>query len=133
LHFYIWKDGEPKTKFFTIAPYIFTSQRSFNTQKPSSENIQALENSTVWKIRFSDHQSLLKLPIWNLFGQKITQEVQFFTENILEEVQNETAENRYHSLLQNRPELIQRVPLKYLASYLGITQQSLSRIRKNIS
>ncbi|WP_350286788.1 Crp/Fnr family transcriptional regulator [uncultured Croceitalea sp.] len=132
LHFYIWKDGEPKTKFFTIAPYMFTSQRSFNIQTPALENIQAIEDSTVWKVSFTDHQNLLKLPVWNSFGQKITQEVQFFTENILEDVQNETAEKRYQLILKNRPELLQRVPLKFLASYLGITQQSLSRIRKNI-
>lgn len=132
LHFYIWRDGEPKTKFFTIAPYMFTSQRSFNTQTPASESIQAIEDSTVWQVSFSDHQNLLKLPAWNALGQKITQEVQYFTENILEEVQNETAEKRYQILLKTRPELLQRVPLKFLASYLGITQQSLSRIRKNI-
>ncbi len=133
LRFFIWKDGETVTKFFTEAPYMFTSQRSFNQREPARENIEALEDSLVWEIRYEDHKALLQLGIWNELAAKVTQEVQFFTENILEDLQNETAENRYRSLLKNRPQLLQRVPLKHLASYLGITQQSLSRIRKNLS
>ncbi|TMM58923.1 Crp/Fnr family transcriptional regulator [Maribacter algarum] len=132
LHFFIWNDGEIKTKFFTEAPYIFTSQRSFNNRIPAKENIQAIENSIVWQVSYKDHQELLKIPVWNTLAQKITQEVQFFTENILEELQNKTAEERYSLLLKNRSDLVKRVPLKYLASYLGITPQSLSRIRRNI-
>ncbi len=133
LRFFIWRDGEAVTKFFTEAPYMFTSQRSFNERQPSRENIEALEDSSVWQITYTDQQELLQLPIWKAFAHKITQEVQFFTENILEELQNETAENRYRLLLNNRPELVGRVSLKHLASYLGVTQQSLSRIRRNIS
>ncbi len=133
LRFYIWKDGETVTKFFTEDPYIFTSQRSFNRREPAKENIEALEDSLVWQLSYQAQQALLKVEAWRVFADKITQEVQFFTENILEEIQNETAENRYTLLLKNRPKLVQRVPLKHLASYLGITQQSLSRIRRNIS
>ncbi len=133
LRFFIWKHGETVTKFFTEAPYICTSQRSFNQREPAKENIEALEDSLVWQLSFKDQQELLRLEVWRVFADKITQEVQFFTENILEELQNETAENRYGLLLKQRPELVRRVPLKHLASYLGITQQSLSRIRRNIS
>ncbi len=133
LRFFIWKDGETATKFFTEAPYMFTSQRSFNQREPAKENIEALEDSLVWQLSFQGQQELLRLSVWRTFADKITQEVQFFTENILEELQNETAENRYNLLLKHRPELVRRVPLKHLASYLGITQQSLSRIRRNIS
>ncbi|NHF59111.1 Crp/Fnr family transcriptional regulator [Flavobacteriaceae bacterium TP-CH-4] len=132
LRFYLWKDGESVTKFFTEAPYMFTSQRSFNQRQPARESIEALEDSIIWQISYEQHQELLQMTVWKRFADKITQEVQFFTENILEELQNETAEHRYRLLLENRPELVRRVPLKHLASYLGITQQSLSRIRRNI-
>ncbi|QLG47232.1 Crp/Fnr family transcriptional regulator [Costertonia aggregata] len=132
LRFFIWKEGVDSTKFFTVAPYLFTSQRSFNTRRPATETIEALEDCHIWQIHFDDHKRLLKLPVYNELAQKITQEVQFFTENILFELQNQTAEQRYNNLLSNRPELLQRVQLKHLASYLGVTQQSLSRIRKNI-
>jgi CRP-like cAMP-binding protein len=133
LHFYINKDGDHITKFFTKAPYFFTSQSSFNSQKPASENIQAIEKSVIYQISYTQTQELFKLKSWTDFARKITQEVQFFTEEILEELQTETAEFRYEKMLKNEPEFVKRIPLKILASYLGIAPQSLSRIRKKIS
>ena len=132
-HFYINKDGNNITKFFTEAPYFFTSQASFNSQKPANENIQAIEKSVVWQISYSQVNELYKLKSWTDFARKIIQEVQFFTEQILEELQTETAEFRYEKMLKNEPELLKRIPLKFLASYLGIAPQSLSRIRKKIA
>ncbi|MGD1891515.1 MAG: Crp/Fnr family transcriptional regulator [Cyclobacteriaceae bacterium] len=133
LRYFIVKDGEERNKFFTIAPYLFTSQYSFNNQTPAKETIQTIEESVIWEIALEENRQLLQLSSWNQFARKITQEVQFFTEEILEELQTETAENRYIKLLNNQPELLQRIPLKHLASYLGIAPQSLSRIRKKVS
>ena len=133
LHFYINKDGNNITKFFTEAPYFFTSQASFNSQKPANENIQTIEKSIVYQISFTQTQELYKLKSWTDFARKIIQEVQFFTEEILEELQTETAEFRYEKMLKNEPELLKRIPLKILASYLGIAPQSLSRIRKKLT
>jgi predicted house-cleaning noncanonical NTP pyrophosphatase (MazG superfamily) len=76
---------------------------------------------------------LYRLKSWTDFARKIIQEVQFFTEEILEELQTETAELRYEKMLKNSPTLLQRIPLKHLASYLGIAPQSLSRIRKKLT
>ncbi len=132
LRFAFLKDGTEVTKFFTEAPYMFTAQQSFNLRVPAREGIQAIEDSIVWRMNHDDAFRLLELKIWSEFIRKLVQEVQFFTEEILTEMQTETAENRYRALLQDSPELIQRVPLKYLASYLGVAQPSLSRIRKNI-
>ena len=50
LRYYLNKDGNEVTKFFTIAPYCFTSQVSFNQEKPATENIQAIEKSVVWQL-----------------------------------------------------------------------------------
>jgi CRP-like cAMP-binding protein len=132
LRFYINKDGNDITKFFTDAPYFFTSQVSFNYQKPALENIQAIEKSVVFQITYKQSNELFKLKSWSEFGRRITQEVQFFTEEILEQLQTETAESRYERMLRNNPQLLQRIPLKHLASYLGIAPQSLSRIRKKL-
>jgi CRP-like cAMP-binding protein len=132
LRFYINKDGNDITKFFTDAPYFFTSQVSFNTQKPAFENIQAIEKSIVFQISYKQSNELFRLKSWSEFGRKITQEVQFFTEEILEQLQTETAEFRYERMLKNNPKLLQRIPLKHLATYLGIAPQSLSRIRKKL-
>ncbi|WP_338220203.1 Crp/Fnr family transcriptional regulator [Algoriphagus sp. oki45] len=133
LHFYINKEGNNITKFFTEAPYFFTSQASFNSQKPANENIQSIEKSIVWQISYRHTNDLYKLKSWTDFARKIIQEVQFFTEEILEELQTETAEFRYKKMLVNEPELLKRIPLKILASYLGIAPQSLSRIRKKLA
>jgi CRP-like cAMP-binding protein len=133
LHFYISKNGNHITKFFTEAPYFFTSQASFNAQKPANENIQAIEYSIVWQISYAQVNDLYKLKSWTDFARKIIQEVQFLTEEILEELQTETAEFRYEKMLKNEPELLNRIPLKILATYLGIAPQSLSRIRKKLA
>jgi CRP-like cAMP-binding protein len=132
LRFFIVRDGNDITKFFTDIPYCFTSQKSFNTQKPASENIETLEDSIVWQMTHQDAIELLKIPSWSEFVRKLVQEVQEFTEEILEEIQTETAENRYRNMLEEANPLLQRVPLKHLASYFGIAPQSLSRIRKNM-
>ncbi len=131
-HFYINKEGNSITKFFTEAPYFFTSQASLNTQKPANENIQAIEKSIVWQISYKQSNELYRLKSWTNFARKIIQEVQFFTEEILEKLQTETAEFRYEKMLKNEADLLKRIPLKILASYLGIAPQSLSRIRKKL-
>lgn len=132
LRFFVIKSGLEVNKFFTIAPYFFTSQASFNTKTPANEYIQTLERSVVWETTYKENNYLLKLDSWNSFARKITQEVQFFTEEILQGLQTETAENRYKKILKNQPELLQRIPLKHLASFLGVAPQSLSRIRRKI-
>ncbi len=133
LRFFIVKDGNDITKFFTDAPYCFTSQASFNAEKPATENIQAIEKSVAWQLNLKQTNDLLALKSWADFARKITREVQFFTEEILEELQTETAEFRYEKMLRDNPSLVQRIPLKHLASYLGIAPQSLSRIRKKMA
>ena len=85
-----------------------------------------MKNYTVKRYDANDYD------LWNTFIRKLIQEVQYYTETILQEVQTETAENRYKKMIEQQPELLQRLPLKYLASYFGIAPQSLSRIRKKI-
>lgn len=132
LRFFILKNGNDITKFFTDTAYALTSQNSFANQVPAKESIETLEDCVLWQMTHEDVYRLLENNRWSEFVRKLVQEVQFFTEEILEEMQTETAENRYKLILDNNPTLLQRVPLKHLASYLGIAQQSLSRIRKNI-
>ena len=133
LRYFINKDGNDITKFFTEAPYCFTSQASFTAEKPATENIQAIEKSIIWETTLKQANELLELKSWNTFIRKLIQEVQYYTEEILQEIQTETAENRYKKMIESNSELLQRVPLKYLASYFGIAPQSLSRIRKKIA
>jgi CRP/FNR family transcriptional regulator, anaerobic regulatory protein len=132
LRFFVWKDGLDITKYFTDVPYVFTSQKSFNQQVPAQESIETLEDSIIWQMSYEDAQRLLELKSWSTFIRLLIQEVQTYTEEILEALQTQTAEQRYKMLLHQDAELVQRVPLKHLASYLGIAPQSLSRIRKKM-
>ncbi len=132
LRYFLWRDGKDITKFFTIAPYCFTSQRSFAQELPATENIESLADSNLWLLDRTDAFQLLKYQGWSTFVRLLIQEVQFYTEQILEEVQQETAEQRYRKMLFEGDPLLQQVPLKHLASYFGIAPQSLSRIRKKI-
>lgn len=133
LRFYYNIDGQDITKTFTIAPYCFTSKVSFRTQTPANESIQALKKTTVWETTYEQYRQLEKLNSWNLFMRKLLNEIQEFSEQLMLETKTQTAEKRYQFLLENYPpDLIQQIPLKHLASFLGIAPQSLSRIRNKL-
>lgn len=133
LRFFIWRDGQDISKFFTEAPYTFTSQQSFLQAQPAKENIEVLEDSVLWVMTHEQAHSLLARPAWSTFIRKLVQEVQQYTEEILEALQTQTAESRYAALLAQHDPLLQRLSLRHLASYLGIAPQSLSRIRKKMA
>ncbi len=133
LRFFYMVEGEDVTKTFTLAPYVFTSRASFRKQEPSQEGIQALERTVVRRIRFADYPLLEKHDCWRTFMRKIQYEIQEFSDALLLETKTMTAEARYIKLLDDYPaDLIQKIPLNYLASFLGIAPQSLSRIRKKM-
>ena len=132
LHFFFTRDGQEITKFFTEAPYCFTAQQSLTMKIPANEGIQALEDCKIWRIPATDAFRLLEIPYWSEFVRKLVQEVQFETEQIYMELQTQNAEARYQEMLLTQGDLLQRVPQKLIASYLGIAPQSLSRIRKKI-
>ncbi len=131
VRFYSTIDGNDLTKTFTVAPYCFTSRMSFRTQTASNEGIQALENTIVWQISLNKYRKLEELNAWNIFIRKLLNEIQEFSESYYLEIKTMTAEDRYKKILDEYPvELIQSIPLKHVASFLGIAPQSLSRIRK---
>jgi CRP/FNR family transcriptional regulator, anaerobic regulatory protein len=130
VRYFFNNDGIEVTKFFTIAPYCFTSKDSFREQLPAKESIEALDNCIVWQINHQQSDQLLKLSSWNDFTRKFMHEVQSHFEQQLLDVRSITAEQRYLKLLDIYPGDIDKIPLKHLSSYLGIAPQSLSRIRK---
>jgi CRP-like cAMP-binding protein len=130
---YTFYDGTDITKYFTAAPYCFTSIESFRKQKPAEESIQTLEESVIWFANINKLEQLKMLNSWNDFTTKLLQEVQQYTRDSLLEIKTKTADQRYKELLNVKPEVLQRIPLKYLSGFLGVAPQSLSRIRKNIT
>lgn len=127
---YYFKDGMDITESFSFENEIIARIESLFTGKPSRKAIQVLEDSEIIAI---DAVRLVKLydaypEIERLF-RKIFEKAYVETVNRIESIQFYSAEERYKSLLDQTPDLLKRVPLKFIASYLGITQQSLSRIR----
>ena len=123
-------DGKEITHWFGFENDFVTSFHSFTTREPAVENIQLLEGSVLWAIS--------KDTVADLFNQyhEIERLVRIAYEKYyirLEErfvnAQFKTARERYENLLQQTPHILERVPLGCVASYLGISQETLSRIR----
>ena len=132
--FVVGADGKDTTKFFTLEHQLFSSQQSFSTQAPATENIEALENSEIIALSHAHLQILYdEIPKWHTFIRRVLQEVNMMTERIYMESITTTAEERYRKLLRDEPNIAQRAALKHIASYLGVTPESLSRIRKKLA
>lgn len=114
---------------------ITTSIRSMNGSKPANENIQAIEDCELVVIPFEIMESIYeKFPETNIFGRKLLQEYYAASEERVYICRIPDARSRYQHFIDSRPELVNRIPLKYIASYLGITLETLSRLRsKNAS
>ena len=107
---------------------------SFIKRKPTTENFQSLTDCTTWTLKYDTFQVLFhSIPQFREFAREIlVNGFISFKERTLAMI-NLTAEQRYEDLLNTRPDILQNVSLKHLASYLGITDTSLSRIRKEIA
>lgn len=125
--------GEETTCYFSLPNEFVTSFSSLTTQKPSSENIQAIVPTEIFVIDYHDLEMLYKkIPVTQEFGRKAAENLAIIMEKRISLFLNHSADERYQYLLSNNPILIKTVPLQYLASYLGISPQHLSRLRKNI-
>lgn len=106
------------------------SMRNYVENSKSYENIELLENCNLYEINTTELQQLFDTDIHIAnWGRKLAERELIKTEERLIQLQFKTATERYKDLLTNHPELIQRIQLGHIASYLGITQVSLSRIR----
>lgn len=135
--FYINEEGEEINFLFhfnqQIEDMVFTDYESFLLKMPSKLNIQALENSAVCFISYEDWQNLCNKGIyWQLFSKQMTEKAYLSAKKRVEDLLYYSPENRYRKLLEDKPHIFQRISQRHLASYLGVTPQSLSRIRKRI-
>ena len=106
---------------------------SFLTKQPSSYHLEAITDCILWRISFEDlHAVYQTTTVGNLIGRKAVEDI--FLKKMKRELTllEDSAKTRYINLMREQPELIRNIPLKYLASYIGIRPQSLSRIRKEI-
>jgi CRP-like cAMP-binding protein len=127
-------DGcEVTTNFYKPNSIVF-EVASYFKRTPSKENIQALTSCTGWMISYDEFQILFHtIPEFREFGRaNLVNGFIALKERTLAMI-NLSAEQRYANLLKTRPEIFQQIPLKHIASYLGVTDTSLSRIRKEMT
>ena len=118
---------------FSFKNQFVSAYDSFLTQSPSNYQLQALTETTVLSISYKDLQSVYKsTQIGNLIGRLTAEDLFLIKSKREQDLLNLNAEQRYLKLFKERPELLKSVPLKYVSSYIGVTAQALSRIRKRL-
>ncbi len=131
---YYLQDGREITHCFCKEHHLSAAYSSFITQSPSSTSIQALEDSQLLLLPYALLQDLYaQNPFWQQVGRMAAEQEYLVAESHQRFLSDLSAQERYQQILTNDPTLLQRVPLNYLASYLQITPETLSRIRNKIS
>jgi CRP/FNR family transcriptional regulator, anaerobic regulatory protein len=130
IRLYYLHEGQDITKDFNFETNFCGSNASFTTQTPARFNIVAMEDLTIQEIsrddlyalfdKYKSFERLGRLIMEYMFDRKEQREAAFLKHD---------AERRYEDLLKLYPTITQRVPLKYIASYLGISAETLSRLR----
>ncbi|WP_338792634.1 Crp/Fnr family transcriptional regulator [Bernardetia sp. Wsw4-3y2] len=134
IRFYIPKETEDFTFGFAFQSNFVSAYDSFITQEVSSYELETLSDTILWSLTYQDLQQIYQqTQIGNKIGRLASEEL--FLKKSKRELSllNQSAEQRYLNLFTEQPHLLQFIPLKYIASYIGITPQALSRIRKRIS
>jgi CRP-like cAMP-binding protein len=132
LRFYYGDYEEQLTAWVIVRDEFFTEISSLNPQIPTRFNIEAIEKTELLAIHKDDMERLYRqIPAWQEFGRITWENMAIRMINQIISFQTLSAEERYLEFMQNA-ELMKRVPVKQIASYLGITPNALSRIRKNI-
>jgi CRP-like cAMP-binding protein len=128
------REGEEHIVQFAMEDWWISDLQSFLSEKPSSYTIDALEDSEILLLERENRDKLLEtLPKLERFFRILLESNYIASHQRIEESLSDSAEERYLKFTKTYPQLIQRIPQGHVASYLGITPQSLSRIRKELS
>lgn len=127
--YYINEDRDITSRFMDEG-FIITSWISYYQQQPGDEFIEAAEDTTLACISYYDIQQLYKqFPEFNIVGRKQTEYSLYTSELRTRMLRKHTAEEKYAFFINQHPDLINRVPLKHIATYLGMNEETLSRVR----
>lgn len=119
------------TKFFSVSDIVI-DWHSYFLKTKCRENIQAITACVAWKISFENFMKLFSIEAFREVGRTRLVNNYFELKNHSVSIIADPAKERYLNLLKLKPDIVQNVPLKQIATYLGITDTSLSRIRKEI-
>ena len=131
-HFHI-KDGIEKTCDISFENSWVTDFHSFLHNTVGVMNLQAMETTTIFMVTNTNLNKLYKeCSKYETFGRLMAEQVAQRATEIAMSLSSEKPEERFQNLLKKQPDLFQRVPQKYIANFLGISPESLSRIQKRI-
>lgn len=131
--FFINENGQDSTRYFAFENQFATALMSFITESPSQEVIQAIETTELFYINQSDFYKLLELvPAWEKFYRSYLEKAYVNNTTRLMSFVTEDAAERYRNLLIQNPAVVKRLPNKMVASYLNISQETLSRLKSKI-
>lgn len=129
-------DSKGKEHTISFAPenWLVTDRESVYFDQPSAYNIQALEDSKVIMLGENFLESLSqKIPSFTEFNNKLLHNHIRHLQNRIKHLLSSSAEERYLAFVNMYPDILLRVPQTMIASYLGITPESLSRVRKELA
>ncbi|MEO8516822.1 MAG: Crp/Fnr family transcriptional regulator [Flavobacterium sp.] len=132
--FYSNEKSEGITSCFCTENNFTTSYKSFILQNPSTLSIQAIEETELLLIDYDNLQKLYsKNAVWQTIGRVFSEKEYITMEHYATVLNTETAKEKYLRLLNEQPVILQKASLEDIASYLGITRRTLSRIRKELA
>ena len=127
------ENGVQITTHINCPSGFITSFNSFINGTASHDNVECITPCQVLRITKSNFDNLCqKSPKWADFARIIYEKSVIYNEQRTRDIMNLSAEDRYLNLLKYNPDIIKNVPLQYIASFIGIKPESLSRIRKNL-
>ncbi len=134
IRFFIPEDEKELTFNFSFNKEFTCAYDSFLTQTPSEYELQALTQTIVWQISYSDLQKVYaQTQVGNYLGRFASEKL-FLAKSRRElSLLKYNAKERYLKLFSEQPDILKFIPMKYIASYIGVTPQGLSRIRRQIS
>lgn len=133
LRYYYIQNGEECTGQFFFENGWYSDYQSYLSGQPSIQNIEALENCVLYSFSRKDLEKLfIDFPVFERFGRLMAERAVVGLSKKNEILSIYTHEERYLNLIAERPKVVERVALKYIASYLGMKPESLSRIRKRL-
>lgn len=131
--FSIDQAGDEVTTCFCTADKMTTSYKSFIRQEASNFAIQAIENTQLFTITSQNLEKLYHQNIaWSKIGRKLTEMEYVVMEDYAVMLNRESAKEKYKKLILEIPGIVQVAKIQYLASYLGVTRRTLTRIREEI-